>query len=630
MPLAAELVQTPLDAEFMTQSPSQTVSIYEALAEILSKPTESLTLSNSKSTDRTLFSEAPISSTTTSTTTTTTSTTPVPTTTEAKDDLKVESSTLDGLDNVQSVNTARVHNQEISTEAPETEITTKPDDLTTTLNYTEPPFSTPISLPTTSGDITTYTLNDFQTESTPKEEFSTFTMQTLTTFIDIDLKQNINETDISQTNNLISFDNETNAYNKTEIETTEANLQLDQKQSSLKQEKINSSTTIMALGNNFKKALTTSTVPPDYSPRFSQSNRIPILSFGVLREERKVKPPTKSTKIDLMTNKITRMADEINSYSTPSVYPIYRPEFETTTVKSTFPLTESSSTTELLNESTEVTEMIVTSFTMTLDEVETTTFLSDDETIDSENSTRSFDVSEPSGTSSDFTTVSKNLIEEINELTTVTDSSKVTTERIESNIDANPISNESSNVPNPPLAPAPFKPQLKFPKSLFPKSPSLKPHSSEIKERIVYAILPNNTVIRKIIQERLTTENPYVIYGIFPNKSVIRKFRNGTLVPDDSTTRIEITNIDPRSLINPTSEFHRESSETSLKNSALSATTNLPITDQTKTVFYLLISILNSLARTQKKENFVSVNCLDFIGLQLLLVHTLFDALTAD
>jgi hypothetical protein len=59
----------------MTQSPSQTVSIYEALAEILSKPTESLNLFNNNSTDRTLFSEAPISSTSTSTTTTTSSTT---------------------------------------------------------------------------------------------------------------------------------------------------------------------------------------------------------------------------------------------------------------------------------------------------------------------------------------------------------------------------------------------------------------------------------------------------------------------------------------------------------------------------------------------------------------------------
>lgn len=83
LPLAAELIHG--DAEIMTQSPSQTVSIYEALAEILSKPTESLNLFNNKSTDRTLFSEAPISSTSTSTTTTSTTSTRV-----KYDDTKVD------------------------------------------------------------------------------------------------------------------------------------------------------------------------------------------------------------------------------------------------------------------------------------------------------------------------------------------------------------------------------------------------------------------------------------------------------------------------------------------------------------------------------------------------------------
>jgi hypothetical protein len=88
------------DDEIMTQAPSHTVSIYEALAEILSKPTESLSLSNSKSTDRTL-SEAQVSSTTsTTTTTTTTSTTTPPPTTAASDEFKVENSTLHANDRI--------------------------------------------------------------------------------------------------------------------------------------------------------------------------------------------------------------------------------------------------------------------------------------------------------------------------------------------------------------------------------------------------------------------------------------------------------------------------------------------------------------------------------------------------
>ena len=699
MPLAAELVQTPLDAEFMTQSPSQTVSIYEALAEILSKPTESLNLSNSKSTDRTLFSEAPISSTTTSTTTTTTSTTPVPTTTEAKDDLKVENATLDGLDNVESVNTAHVNNQETSTEAPTTEtvseLTTNSDDLTATLNYTESPLSTPTSFSPTQADTTINPTNDLQiktTTTTTEEEFLTSTMQT--TFNSLSFNESNN---LTLTNNLTSFDNMTNAFNKTEIETTKMNLQLDQNQSSLKQEKIVSPSIVKR--NNFMKLLTTSTVPPDYSPRFSQSNRIPILSFGVLREERKVEPTTNSNKIDLMTKKVTKKVDENNSYTTPSVYPVYRPEVETTTVNTIFNKTENPSTERLSHEDTEVTETIITSSFMTLTEVETSTVFNDEDFfipeistqmvnsplsniadtteyfdksridkassstvadsttkyfipivsmlssaipdsitesnslkdfISSSTETSSLDklsieilrttpvdttelnpllsdktstfyskkITADSFNASDTTTQSlinvKNLIEEINELTTVTDSPKITTEPSKLSFDVEPISIETSTVN--PFAPAPFKLQPKISKSLFPKHPR-KPDSSKIKERVVYAILPNNTVIRKTIQERLTTENPYVIYGIFPNNSVVRKFRNGTLVPDDITTHIEITNIDPKSLINANSEFHKQSSETVLEHSAIISTTNLPITDQTKTVFYLLISILNSFAQ---------------------------------
>lgn len=609
--MAAELVQTPLDAEFMTQSPSQTVSIYEALAEILSKPTESLTLSNSKSTDRTLFSEAPISSTTTTTTTTTTSTTPVPTTTEAKDDLKVENSTLDGLDNVQTVNTASVHNQELTTEAPTTEnvseLTTKPDDTSST-HYTELPHTTLTSYSLTIEDITTNTLKDSQTESTTAKEkqFSTFTMQTLTTLIDTDFKQSVNE-NISMTNNVTSFDNETNAFNKTEIETIEMNLQLDQNKSGLKQEKINLPNIIM--GSNFKKALTTSTVPPNYSPRFLQSNRIPILSFGVLREERKIEPTTKSNIIDLMTNKVTKSAEEIDSYSTPSVFQVYRPEFEATTVKTDFSSTENLLTTaaDLSHETIEVTDEIVTSPKMSIKEMETTSIFSGDlknsslpqlvetiiptTTVDHESSSPNYYFPESSNITVDSTTSSRNIIDEINELTTLTDLIKATTEASKLNFDINPISIECKTSPCLSSSPAPFKPQPKISKSLFPKSPAQKPRSSKVKEKVVYAILPNNTVIRKIILERLTTENPYVIYGIFPNKSVVRKFRNGTLIPDDTEIRIEITNIDPKSLINPNSEFHKKSPETTLQNFALPTTTNLLLTDQTKTVFYLLILI---------------------------------------
>lgn len=643
----------PVDAEIMTQSPSQTVSIYEALAEILSKPTESLTLSNSKSTDRTLFSEAPISSTTTSTTTTTTSTTPVPTT-EANDDFKVENSTLEGLETVQTVNTARVNNQQSSTEASTTEyvfqLTTNYDDLTTTtLSYTETPSPSQTSPPlTTTENDMKETLNHSQTvPTTTEDEFSTFhTTQTY-----LELRPNTAATETILTNNLTNFDNKTNAINKTEIEETETNLKLDQSRSTLKQAKIYSPNNIIR--NNFMKALTTSNVPINYVPRFSQANRIPILSFGDFRNDRKIESTTKSIKIDLMTRRIAKKGDERFLYSTPSVYPIYRPEFETTTVKSTFSSTETSShatklITEPSMESSKVTEMIVTSSVVTLTDKETTTFNADD-LIDSEMSTQMPDETESktasastivshtvlstgASTAAVFTTLSNIFINEINELTT-TDRPATTTDNRKTIAD--PIFTQPTTVssitetqstfetPSPPLInkPSPFK----TPKTLFPQPPP-KPQrkdASRVQERVVYAILPNNTVIKKTIQERLTTENPYVIYGIFPNKTVVRKFRNGTILPDERETRIEITNIDPKSLTNPNSEFHKKASETTLENSVIASATNLPITDHTKTVFYLLIFYLLAERKlAQSKQKLVLVKSLDFIGLRLLLAYS--------
>lgn len=557
----------PLDAEIMTQSPSQTVSIYEALAEILSKPTESLTFSNSKSTDRTLFSEARISSTTTTTTTTTTSTTPATTSTEAIDELKVENSTPDGLETIQSVNTIPVHNQQLpTTEASSTEtstqLTTSVEDLTTD-PLTESSITIPMTkLTTVSEPLTTQKL-------TAEVEASTFSTTT-SIGTNVALRLNMTDTNIQMTQNLTKIENAIKTFNNSGIEMTKTNLKMDR--------------------TNYKiNSLKSSTVPPNYSPRFSQGNRIPILSFGSLREERKIDSTTKSIKLDLMTNRVTKSEDDTKTYSTPSVFPIYRPEFESTTLMSTFPMSSTSSpvTTQ------EVTEMIVTSSFMTLTKQEETTAV--DAVINSsenESSTaqiiNNFNDRSYSSTTVESATTSKNLISEINELTTLTDSTFAPTEN------STPLvrSTESStSTPEIASRPSPFK----LPKPLIPKS-SVTTESHEIKERIVYAILPNNTVIRKIIQQRLTTENPYLIYGILPNNTIIRKFRNGTIVPDDDTTRIEITNIDPKSLTNPNSEFYKKMAENVLEGSNIATTTKLPLTDQTKTVFYPLIYKFNGRA----------------------------------
>lgn len=581
MPLAAELIHSPADAEIMTQSPSQTVSIYEALAEILSKPTESLSLTNSKSTDRTLFSEAPISSTTESTTTTTTSTTPLPPTTETSDAFKVENSTLDGHD--LSVNTARVNNQQRPIEASATDRVR--DELTTTSDIPNPNLN----------DSTELTFNDM---TTTKVEFST---DATTIDTNSDLMQTTTDQVYKLTNNLTTF--ETSATNPTEIETLKANLKVDQ---NLKQLKANAPNNVIR--QSLMKASATSTLPPDYIPRFSPFNRIPILAFGSFRDDRQIDP---LMRIDLMTKKVTNGVDEMNSYSTPSVFPIYRPEYETTTVESSFTSTETpavattivetlitateSSPTKLTVDNFDVTTETVTTLFMTLTEPKVTTALNVDDFLE-RSTVKTFDreLETTSVRNFDLTTLSRSLVDQINDLTTVTDSTHFNptqnpNTRFHKNFIESSTTSSSTKSLSHEVTQSPQLTQQKLPKSLFPQpSPTTSPHTvpPDVMERVAYAILPNNTVIRKIIHQRLTTENPYVIYGIFPNNSVVRKFRNGTIVPDDSTTRIEITNIDPKSLRNPNSEFHQIST--------IAATTNLPITDRTKTVFYLLISTLNS------------------------------------
>lgn len=717
----------PVD-EIMTQSPSQTVSIYEALAEILSKPTESLNFSNSKSTDRTLFSEAPVSSTTPTTTTTTTSTTPLPPTTEASDDFKVENSTLDVI---QNVNTTRVNNQQVSTEA-------TASDIASTLNFDYDDLTFPSSdNPSATSEIPTENFenvfnmtttfipiinnNSHPDTTTPKEEFSTDALTTTltdTTFIHL----------TTLTNNLTDLVNETNIINQTEIETTKTNLKLERHRLDLKHFRP------YALNNVIRSdSIKTTTVPPSYSPRFSASNRIPILSFGSFREERNLDEATKETKIDLMTNRITKSGDEANLYSTPSVFPVYRPELDATTIMSVFPSSKSSfvARKKFPSFSSEVTEMIVTSPIMTLTESDTTTAstievslkiqnpteetetsteasLTTNEVTQSLNEistttdqitfntneaksfsnqivsnfnavTRQYDeattetatqVPEETTLSSDYTTVedevtsvaplvtekvtmssyqsetseealiistestltssptispprpfsrvsvfttqasfpteisstldyttlSKSLVDDINDLTIEKTSTTKMTTRKPYNSDVNPRSIECSSAPCSTKAyPTVETPrQFKHPKSLFPQPPPKPSHTTQptqMNERVVYAILPNNTVVRKIILQSFTTEDPHVIYGVFPNKTVLRRFRNGTTVPDDRTTRIELTNIDPKSLTNPNSEFHQMSAENVLRRSAIATTTNLPFTDHIKTVFYLLIFI---------------------------------------
>jgi hypothetical protein len=85
------------------------------------------------------------------------------------------------------------------------------------------------------------------------------------------------------------------------------------------------------------------------------------------------------------------------------------------------------------------------------------------------------------------------------------------------------------------------------PESTMAPSTARSTSSTRRAEFVVYGILPNNTVVRRIIEQEPNIENVLIVYGLLPNGTVVRRYPNGTVVPD-RRERIEITNIDPKCL----------------------------------------------------------------------------------
>lgn len=75
---------------------------------------------------------------------------------------------------------------------------------------------------------------------------------------------------------------------------------------------------------------------------------------------------------------------------------------------------------------------------------------------------------------------------------------------------------------------------------------------------VIYGILPNNTVVRKL-PESTSTEDPHVVIGILANNTVVRKYPNGSIIaePKRDSRSFEITNIDPKNLFNPNSDLYK-------------------------------------------------------------------------
>lgn len=58
------------------------------------------------------------------------------------------------------------------------------------------------------------------------------------------------------------------------------------------------------------------------------------------------------------------------------------------------------------------------------------------------------------------------------------------------------------------------------------------------KDYFVFAVLNNNTILRKRPSTYPTKETPFLIYGLYPNNSVVQKFPNGTQVPMEPIIRV--------------------------------------------------------------------------------------------
>lgn len=58
------------------------------------------------------------------------------------------------------------------------------------------------------------------------------------------------------------------------------------------------------------------------------------------------------------------------------------------------------------------------------------------------------------------------------------------------------------------------------------------------KDYFVFAVLNNNTVLRKRPSPYPTKETPYLVFGVYPNNTIVQKFPNGTEVPMEPIIRV--------------------------------------------------------------------------------------------
>ncbi|XP_065158556.1 mucin-2-like isoform X2 [Atheta coriaria] len=109
-------------------------------------------------------------------------------------------------------------------------------------------------------------------------------------------------------------------------------------------------------------------------------------------------------------------------------------------------------------------------------------------------------------------------------------------------------------------------------------APSSTNSTMSPEDYFIFAVLPNNTIVRKRPRK---ISAPYFIYGVYPNNTIIRKFPNGTLVPDDPVVQ-DLTEVNQLSLdLNDTATLTNKTLEeyTSLINQTITTAPSTTTTD---------------------------------------------------
>ena len=298
--------------------------------------------------------------------------------------------------------------------------------------------------------------------------------------------------------------------------------------------------------NIFDKSSLKNNVPSDYVPRFSQSNRIAIAPFSATTK--------RSNFVENSTEK------SIIQKTVSTVAQFDSAQIQMTSVLESVKLPESSSISS---------KLVTMSLPVTLE----TSSVSQTTTILPQTTDNLKTQSNSPQTSQIFSETSTKLIE------TTTETSKQTETSTQTEKSSTFLPLSSSSIPPTQNEILGNEIQSGKPKKT-PPIQQFRLRSPKPQERIVYGILPNNTVVRKIIILETTTEGQNYIYGIYPNKTVVRKYRNGTIVPDQPVARIELTNIDPRHLTDPNSAIYRENAESTTQTTSVN-----------QMVFYLLVNV---------------------------------------